>query len=43
MEEILLTAYVLIWPVLAAAVLLVLCVGVWRDVRRAAARGVSVV
>lgn len=34
-----LTAYVLIWPVIAAIVLIVLCVGVARDMRRASRKG----
>lgn len=37
--EFILTSYILVWPVLAAAVLLVLCGAVWRDMRRAARRG----
>ena len=38
-----LTVYVLIWPVLAAIVLLVLCVGLVRDIRRARRQGKELV
>lgn len=38
-----LTLYVLVWPVLAAMVLLVLSGGVWHDMRAAKARGESLV
>ena len=39
MEHLALTAYVLIWPAIAAVVLIVLCVGVARDMRRASREG----
>lgn len=38
-----LTVYVLIWPIMAAAVLVVLTVGVFSDLRRARRRDESVV
>lgn len=38
-----LTAYVLIWPVLAAVVLVVLCAGLARDLREARKEGKDLV
>lgn len=38
-----LTLYVLIWPVMAAMVLLVLCVSLFRDLRAAAKSGKDLV
>jgi hypothetical protein len=38
-----LTAYVLIWPVLATIVLVVLCVGLVRDLRAAKRQGKELV
>lgn len=35
MENLFLTVYVLVWPVLAAAVLAVLSYGVWKDISQA--------
>jgi len=35
MKETLLTLYVLVWPVMAAAVLAVLSWSVWKDMRQA--------
>ncbi len=43
MRDILLTLYVLIWPTLVAITLLVMCAGVYRDIRRARKDGESVV
>ncbi|MCT9812768.1 putative transporter small subunit [Acidovorax sp. Be4] len=43
MNTSLLTLYVLVWPALAAIVLLVLSGGVWHDMRAAKARGESLV
>ncbi|MFP5407124.1 MAG: putative transporter small subunit [Gammaproteobacteria bacterium] len=43
MNDLALTAYVLVWPVLAAGVLLVLCVAVARDMRRASREGEGLV
>jgi hypothetical protein len=34
-----LTGYMLIWPLLAAGVLALLCISVWRDLRAAARKG----
>jgi hypothetical protein len=34
-----LTTYVLIWPLVAAAVLALLCFAVWRDLRTASQNG----
>lgn len=39
----LLTLYVLIWPAIAAAVMVVLSVGVWRDLRLAKKNGQTLV
>ncbi|MBP6116659.1 MAG: putative transporter small subunit [Neisseriaceae bacterium] len=41
MTHLLLTAYVLIWPIIAAGVMVVLSIGVWRDVRQARGKGES--
>ncbi len=38
-----LTLYVLIWPVIAAGVMLTLCVSVWRDLRKAKREGTELV
>ena len=38
-----LTLYVLIWPVIAAGVMLTLCVSVWRDLRKAKSEGTELV
>ena len=38
-----LTFYVLIWPVIAAGVMLTLCVSVWRDLRKAKREGTELV
>lgn len=35
MKITILTLYILVWPVLSAAVLAALTVGVWRDMRQA--------
>ena len=43
MDHLALTAYVLVWPALASGVLLVLCVAVARDMRRASRNGESLV
>lgn len=43
MNTSLLTLYVLVWPAMAAIVLLVLSVGVWRDMKAAKQRGESLV
>jgi hypothetical protein len=39
MNSTILTLYILVWPVLSAAVLAALVAGVWRDVRHAKRRG----
>ncbi|MFA7668244.1 MAG: putative transporter small subunit [Burkholderiaceae bacterium] len=39
MKTYILTIYVLIWPVMAAAVLAALSRGVWRDLRKAKRKG----
>lgn len=39
MSTVILTLYVLIWPVIAAGVMVVLTVGVWRDMRQAQKKG----
>lgn len=38
-----LTAYVLVWPVIATAVLIVLCVALYRDMRAARRDGTELV
>lgn len=38
-----LTLYVLIWPVIAAGVMLVLTIGVWHDLREAKKNGDTMV
>lgn len=43
MSIVLMTVYVLIWPVLAAGVGVVLCVGLARDIRDARKSGESMV
>ncbi|SEF04889.1 putative transporter small subunit [Pseudomonas deceptionensis] len=43
MSSFALTVYVLIWPVIAAAVMLTLCVSLWRDVRKAKRDGTDLV
>ena len=43
MNPSLLTAYVLVWPVLSALVLLALVWGVWRDIRAARRKGEQLV
>ena len=43
MSSLALTAYVLIWPVMATIVLAVLCVGVFRDMRIAKRDGTDLV
>lgn len=39
----LLTAYILVWPVISAAVLVVLLVALFKDVRKARKNGDSIV
>jgi cytochrome oxidase assembly protein ShyY1 len=39
MTQLVLTSYLLVWPILAASVLTLLCVAVWRDLRTAARNG----
>lgn len=39
MTKLVLTAYFMIWPLIAACVLLLLCLAVWRDLRAAARNG----
>ncbi|MCK9507036.1 MAG: putative transporter small subunit [Pigmentiphaga sp.] len=43
MSSFLLSAYILVWPILAAGVLLVLTHGVWKDVVDARREGESLV
>lgn len=43
MSTVVLTIYVLIWPVIASGVMLLLTVSVWRDMRQAKKEGVSMV
>ena len=43
MQTILMTVYVLMWPVLVVGVLYVLCAGVYRDYRVAKKEGRSLV
>ena len=43
MRDVFLTLYVLVWPALVALTLLVMCAGVYRDIRRAREDGESVV
>lgn len=38
-----LTAYFLIWPAISAAILVLLCVTLWKDVRLARKSGTSMV
>ncbi|WP_211186935.1 putative transporter small subunit [Achromobacter sp. Bel] len=38
-----LTAYFLIWPAISAAILALLCVTLWKDVRTAKQNGQSMV
>lgn len=39
----LLTAYFLIWPAISAAILAILCVTLWRDIRAARRDGQSMI
>jgi len=39
MRDLLMTAYVLVWPVLVAVMMFIMGRGVWRDVRRAKRTG----
>lgn len=39
----LLTAYFLIWPVISAAILALLCVTLWKDIRAAKRSGQAMV
>ncbi|MEN1941158.1 putative transporter small subunit [Luteimonas sp. MJ246] len=39
MRDLLMTAYVLVWPVLVAVMMFIMGRGVWRDVRRAKRSG----
>lgn len=39
----LLTAYFLIWPAISAAILALLCVTLWKDIRAARRNGQSMV
>ncbi|MBW3503151.1 MULTISPECIES: putative transporter small subunit [unclassified Pseudomonas] len=43
MSSFALTAYVLIWPAIAAVVMLTLCVSLWRDMRKARRDGTDLV
>lgn len=43
MSSIALTLYVLIWPVIAAAVMITLCVSLYRDMRKAKRDGTDLV
>ncbi|WP_219856434.1 putative transporter small subunit [Pseudomonas capeferrum] len=43
MSSFALTLYVLIWPVIAAAVLITLCVSLYRDMRKAKRDGTDLV
>lgn len=43
MSSSLLTAYVLVWPVIATGVFLVLCVGLIKDIRKAKKEGDSLI
>ncbi|MEJ3575845.1 putative transporter small subunit [Pseudomonas fragi] len=43
MSSIALTLYVLIWPAIAGAVMLTLCVSLWRDMRKAKREGTDLV
>ncbi len=43
MSTVALTVYVLIWPVIAAGVMVVLTIGVWRDMRAANKNGDTLV
>lgn len=43
MSSLSLTIYVLIWPVIAAIVMVVLCVALFRDMRKARRDGVDMV
>lgn len=39
----LLTAYFLIWPVISAAILALLCVTLWKDIRAAKRTGQAMI
>ena len=43
MSSFALTLYVLIWPAIAGAVMLTLCVSLWRDMRKAKREGTDLV
>ncbi|MEN1956779.1 putative transporter small subunit [Luteimonas changyuni] len=43
MRDLLMTAYVLVWPVLVAVMMFIMGRGVWRDVRRARRKGEELV
>ncbi len=43
MSSTLLTAYVLVWPVIAGLVFLMLCVGLVKDIRKARKEGKTLV
>ncbi|KAI2694350.1 MULTISPECIES: putative transporter small subunit [unclassified Pseudomonas] len=43
MSSFALTLYVLIWPVIAAGVMITLCVSVYRDIRKARRDGTDLV
>lgn len=43
MSNILMTAYVLVWPLMAAGVMVLLCVALARDIRAARASGDAMV
>lgn len=43
MRDIVMTAYVLVWPVIVALMMFVIGRGVYRDIRRAKRRGEEVV
>ena len=43
MSSFALTAYVLIWPAIAATVMVTLCVSLWRDMRKARRDGTDLV
>jgi hypothetical protein len=43
MSSFALTLYILIWPVIAAGVMITLCVSVYRDIRKARRDGTDLV
>lgn len=43
MRDILMMAYVLVWPVIVLVMMFIMGRGVWRDLRRAKKRGEDVV